>query len=171
MRRSLTVFWLFAGIALVASTRGSASAQGATPSPVGAWQFELMPNAGSTTTSPIDGLISLTSDGLVIETDLGEIATSPAGATPSIAPATMGQGIWQPGPVFGRLFVRFISLTANPNATIRAKRVLTMTVAPNSRDDKFQGGYSFVIIDPAGHAISSGSGAVSGERIPHPALP
>jgi hypothetical protein len=149
---------------------GPAFAGNATPpSPVGAWQFTLA-QGGSPASSSVAGLITFTSDATVVEDDVSEIAVAPV-TTTSVAPATGGQGIWQPSPVFGDLFVQFISLVANPKATLRARRIVTMTIALNSTHDKFRGGYSSEVVDSGGRVLSTGSGTVTGTLIPHPALP
>jgi hypothetical protein len=83
---------------------------------------------------------------------------------------TPGHGIWQPGPVFGMLFVQFTNLFANLNSTLHSKRIVTMTVKLNSTGDQFSGGYSFEIDDPTGHH-TGGSGTVAANLMRHPLLP
>jgi hypothetical protein len=46
-----------------------------------------------------------------------------------------------------------------------------MTVALNTTGDQFAGGYSFVVLDPTGHVIMTGSGTVRAKLMAHPLLP
>jgi hypothetical protein len=46
-----------------------------------------------------------------------------------------------------------------------------MSVELSATADEFGGGYSFEVIDPAGHLLTSGSGSLVGQRIVHPLLP
>jgi hypothetical protein len=41
----------------------------------------------------------------------------------------------------------------------------------DSTGDHFSGSYDFELVDPTGHAITRGSGTVTGQKIPHPLLP
>jgi hypothetical protein len=113
----------------------------------------------------------------VIETDTSETAPMPVsaqldtGRERAAVFGTPGHGIWQPGPAFGSLFIRFTSLFANPDSTLHSKRTVTMMVRLNSTGDQFGGGYSFVVSDPTGHAITTGSGIVSAKLMTHPLLP
>jgi hypothetical protein len=165
-RIALVVFFVSGLAVLIVSQPGFAQTQQASNSLVGAWRFSLAPSAGT----PTEGLISFTSDGTVVENDLSEIAAQPTG-TGSISPATAGQGIWQPSPVFGKFFVRFVSLAARPNATLRATRVITMTIGLNSSGNQFLGGYTVETRDASGRTVASGLGTVSGTEMTHPQLP
>ena len=171
---------VFCGMILL--TIQPAASQNATQTLVGSWEFTLTPNsppvASSTSVTPtppvpppIPGLATFTSDGTVIETDLSAallVSVLPAG---TVIQATPGHGIWQPGPAFGRFFVRFISLVANVNATLHAKRIVTMMLGLNAAGDQFSGGYTIQMVDPTGHAITTSSGTIVGQLIPHPLLP
>ena len=132
---------------------------GTLPSLTGSWQFTEQSNSAAAAT--VSGLATFTSDGSVIETDTGEVAVR----------ATPGHGIWQPGPAFGSLYIQFISLLANPNGSLHSKKTVTMLVTPNAAGDQFSGEYSFEVVDPTGHVPTTGSGIVTGQQIPHPALP
>ncbi len=139
------------------------------PSLVGSWQFTLAP-ASATATATAAGLATFTSDETVIETDTGVIG--PAVAAGKITYTSPGHGIWQPGPAAGSdLYIQFINLIANPDGTLHAKRTLTATVTLNSNNQKFSGSYSWEIVNASGNVLSKGSGAITGELIPHPALP
>lgn len=143
------------------------------PSLTGSWQLTLIastPPLSAPAVVPIPALATFTEDGSVVETGATEVV---AMTTSSGAPvyATPGHGIWQPGPVFGRLFIQFINLLVNPNETLHAKKTVTITGALNSTGNQFNGNYSFQLVDPSGHVIAKGSGTVTGERIPHPLLP
>jgi hypothetical protein len=116
-------------------------------------------------------LATFTTDGSVIETDTSEVVPIQPSAGGPVLRGTPGHGIWQPSPVFGQLFVSFTSLIVNPNATLRAKRILTMNLALNAAGDQFSGGYSVEIVDPAGHALSTGTGTVKGQLMVHRQLP
>jgi hypothetical protein len=41
----------------------------------------------------------------------------------------------------------------------------------DSTGNHFSGSYQFELVDPTGHILTTGSGTVSGQRIPHPLLP
>jgi hypothetical protein len=106
----------------------------------------------------------------MIETDATEVVAMTTSSGTRVY-ATPGHGIWQPGPVVGRLFIQFINLLVNPNETLHAKKTVTMTGTLDSTSNRFMGNYSFELVDPTGHVIATGSGTVTGQRIPHPALP
>ena len=143
------------------------------PPLVGSWQLTLTPNTPPVTTPPvipIPALATFTADGSMIETDGTEVV--PAMMTGgAVVHGTPGHGIWQPAPAIGTLYIQFISLMINSNATLHAKRIVTITGAVDSTGNHFSGGYTYQIVDPAGHVITMGSGTVSGQKIPHPLLP
>jgi hypothetical protein len=128
---------------------------------VGSWEFTAQPNSSSAEGPAIAGLATFLSSGNVIETDTSE----------AVLDLTPGHGIWQPSPAFGHWFVRFTSLVANRDGSLHAKKNVTMTVALNSTGEEFTGGYSFEIVDPTGHVITTGSGTVDGRLMVHPLLP
>ena len=139
------------------------TAQSATtkPSLVGSWEFTAKRDTSNTAENIVTGLATFTSDGTAIEADTSEAALH----------LTPGHGIWQPGPAVGTLFIRFISLIPNAQGALHAKRVVTMSMELSATGDEFSGGYSFEVIDPAGHVLTSGSGSLAGQRIVHPLLP
>lgn len=162
-----------AALALVPTISEPLPAQIASPSLAGSWQLTLIastPALSARPVAPIPALATFTEDGSMIETDATEVV---AMTTSSGAPvyATPGHGIWQPGPVVGRLFIQFVNLLVNPNESLYAKKTVTITGALDSTGDRFRGGYSFELVDPTGQVIATGSGTVTGERIPHPLLP
>ena len=67
--------------------------------------------------------------------------------------------------------MRFTSLVANRGGSFHAKRIVTLEVAISSTGDEFSGGYSFEVVDPTGHVITTGSGTVEGQLMLHPLLP
>jgi len=146
-------------------------AQITSPSLAGSWEVTLVPlTPPDPATFPIPGLATFTSDGSVVETDSTEVIPTITSTGTTIY-GTPGHGIWQPGPVVGNLFIQFISLFVNHNETLHAKRTVTMTGRLNSTGNQFSGNYSFEVVDPSGHVIATGSGSVTAQRIPHPALP
>jgi hypothetical protein len=158
----------------ILSTSQLATAQTTTlPSLAGSWQLTLIaggPPASSPAVLPIPGLATFTPDGSVVETDATEVVPTivSTGATVHGSP---GHGIWQPGPAFGTLFIQFISLLVNQNEMLHAKKIVTITGGLDATGNHFSGNYNFRLVDPTGHAITTGSGTVTGQRIPHPLLP
>jgi len=141
------------------------------PSLPGSWQLTLTPNpTPGSVEPPILALATFTTDGSMIETDSSEVAavTSTARATRG---GTAGHGIWQPAPVPGNLFLQFINLIINPNGTLYLQRKVTIIGAMDASGDNFTGNYSFTLTNPIGGFVGSGSGTVTGQRIPHPLLP
>jgi len=84
---------------------------------------------------------------------------------------TSGHGFWQPGNRPGSLFIQFTSLFTSPDSTLRSKRIVTLLVGLNSTGDQFGGVYSFVVLEPTGQTIMTGSGTVTGQLMTHLALP
>jgi hypothetical protein len=171
MSRKLLLSCMFCGLGSLAIQPVIAQTGTTTTSLVGSWEFTLTPNPSPNPSPSISGLATFTSDGTVIETDTSEVVPVQISPGGSVTRGTPGRGIWQPSPVFGSWFIRFISLMANPNATLHAKKIFTMTVALNSTADQFSGGYSFEVVDPTGRAITTGSGTVAGQLMVHPLLP
>ena len=181
MSRKMPSTCLFCGLILLAIPSGRAQSGTLASGLVGSWQLTLTPNVGKAAKA-ISGLATFTSDGTVIETDTSETVPMPvsaqldtgrerASARGAAVFGTPGHGIWQPSPVFGSLFIRFTSLFTNPDSTLRSKRIVTMTVTLNSTGDEFGGGYSFVMLEPTGQAITTGSGTVTAQLMTHPLLP
>jgi hypothetical protein len=141
------------------------------PSLAGSWQFTLI-SSGPTEVAviPIYALATFTSDGSTVETDATEVVPT-VDSNGTIIYGTPGHGIWQPGPAVGNLFIQYISLLVNQNQTLHARKTVTITGALDSTGNNFKGHYQFQQVDPAGHVISTGNGTVTGQRIPHPALP
>ena len=157
--------------ALMLQSISPVMAQTNIPSLAGSWEFTLTPASSQPPAPAIEGLATFTTDGSMIETDGSEVVPVQTSAGGPVLRGTPGHGIWQPSPVFGQLFVRFTSLLVNPNATLRAKRILTMNLALNSTGDQFSGSYSLEIDDSTGHVLSTGSGVVKGQLMVHPLLP
>jgi hypothetical protein len=162
---------LFSGLVLLALQPLAAQTPNTSPL-VGSWLITLTPNSPPVTPPvvPISGLATFTSDGSVIETDATEVVPTIA-VTGSTTYGTPGHGIWQPSPAIGHLFIQFFSLVVNPDTTLHAKKTFTITVSLDATGTQMSGGYSFLVVDPTGHAITMGSGTVSGQKIPHPLLP
>jgi hypothetical protein len=176
MSKKMLSTCVLCGLILLAIPSGRAQSGTLASGLVGSWELTLMPDAGNAPKA-ISGLATFTSDGTVIETDTSETTSMPVSAQLDTGRervavfGTPGHGIWQPSPVFGSLFIRFTSLFANPDSTLHSKRIVTMTVKLNTTGDQFDGRYSFVVSDPTGHAITTGSGIVSAKLMTHPLLP
>jgi hypothetical protein len=106
----------------------------------------------------------------VVETDATEVVPMMSAAGTAVY-TTPGHGIWQPAPAVGYLFIQFISLRVNHNGTLHAKKIVTITGALDSTGNHFTGNYGYELVDPTGRVITTGSGTVTGQRIPHPLLP
>jgi len=182
---------VFACVGLPATTRaqlspapdgGSATAEGNShllaaetanlPSLAGSWQFTLIATGpqASPAVIPVPALATFTSDGSMVETDATEVVPTFDSAGTAVY-GTPGHGIWQPGPAVGNLFIQFISLFVNGNTTLHAKKIVTITGALDSTGNRFSGNYHFELVDPTAHIITTGSGTVTGQKIPHPLLP
>lgn len=171
MKSNLVIALLGLGAAFLAI--GPLTAQTPPPSLAGSWQFSLVPaNPNPNVTEPtILALATFTSDGSVIETDSSQVAPISATAARGIRAGTAGHGIWQPAPASGNLFVQFISLIVNPNGTLYLEKKVTITGAMDASGNNFSGSYSFTLTNPIGGFVGTGSGTVTGQRIPHPLLP
>ena len=149
------------------------AAQSPTPPPLaGSWQFTLTPaHSNPPTTAPtIYALATFTVDGSTIEADSSEEAPISPAMTNGIR-GTAGHGIWQPAPAFGNLYIQFINLVVNPNGSLYGRRTVTIGGALDSTGNNFNGSYSYVLTDPSGGVLATGSGTAAGQRIPHPLLP
>ena len=149
---------------------GCSFGQSVLPSLAGSWEFRLTPNPDATgSTRVVSGLATFTTDGSVIETDSSEVIP---GQILRETFATPGHGIWQPGPAAGNLFVQFTSIVTNPDGSLRAKKIYTMTVRLTANGTQFRGAYNFELVNPDGqHGLASGSGTVTGQLMVHPLLP
>jgi hypothetical protein len=169
MTRRAILVGMFLGLILL--TIQPAAAQVSSTSPlVGSWQLTLTPNSPTPPVVPIPALATFTADGSVVETD-GSEATPAMVSTVHIVYGTPGHGIWQPAPAIGNLFIQFISLLVNPNASLHARRIVTIIGALDSTGDNFKGSYDSHVVDPTGHTIVMSTGTVTGQKIPHPLLP
>jgi hypothetical protein len=171
MRGKLLLTCMSFGLSLSAIQPVAAQAANV-PSLTGSWQLTLIaagPPASSPAVVPVPGLATFTSGGSVVETDATEVV--PMAVEGTAVYGTPGHGIWQPGPAVGNLFIRFISLLVNPNTTLHAKKIVTITGALDSTGNHFSGNYDFELVDPTGHIITRGSGTITGQKIPHPLLP
>jgi hypothetical protein len=172
MRRKLVLGCMSCGLILSAIQPLAAQTTNP-PSLAGSWQLTLIPASppGSVPpVAPVPGLATFTSDGSVVETDATEVVPMMIAAGTAVY-GTPGHGIWQPGPAVGNLFIQFISLLVNHNATLHAKKIVTITGALDSTGNHFSGNYHDELVDPTGHIITTGSGTVTGQKIPHPLLP
>ena len=168
MKQKLAIACMCSWLTLLSIQRLEAQV-GNSPTLVGSWQFTFKPNSVAPA-PPFPGLATFTSDGTAIETDATEVIPLMIAVTPAVH-GTPGHGIWQPGPTIGSLFVQFVSLIVNRNATLHAKKTVTITGELDSTGNNFSGGYSFELADPEGHVIKAGSGTLTGQKIPHPLLP
>jgi hypothetical protein len=169
MRGKLVLACVSFGLSL--SAISPLAAQATNPSSLaGSWQLTLTP-VSPTASVPmrVPALATFTSDGSVIETDASEVVPMTVAGTAVYG--TPGHGVWQPGPAISNLFIQFISLLVNQNETVHAKKIVTITGSLDSTGNHFRGSYSYELVDPAGVVIVTGSGTVTGQRIPHPLLP
>ncbi len=172
MTRKLVLAGMFSGLIWFAIQPLAAQTPNQPPL-AGSWQLTLTPTTPPVATAAVNSIPALatfTSDGSVIETDAAE-AVPAVMAGRAVVFGTPGHGIWQPAPAIGTLYIQFISLMLNSNATLYAERMVTITGALDSTGSHFSGDYSYQIVDRTGHVITTGSGTVSGQKIPHPALP
>jgi hypothetical protein len=169
MRGKLLLACLCFGLSLSAVQPGAAQAANL-PSLAGSWQLALTP-LSPTASVPVRvaGLVTFTSDGSVIETDATEVV--PMMFEGTAVYGTPGHGIWQPGPAISNFFIQFISLLLNQNETLHAKKIVTITGSLDSTGNHFRGSYSYELVNPANVVIVTGSGTVTGQKIPHPLLP
>jgi hypothetical protein len=154
-------FALFPGQAIVAQAQPTSLA--------GSWQLTF--TATSLVVAPgipVPGLATFTSDGSVVETDGSQVV--PAVSTFGGVYSTPAHGVWQAGPAVGAYVIQLISLMVNQNASLYARKTVTITGGLNTQGN-FSGSYNFQVTDPSGHVVTTGSGTVAGERIPHPVLP
>ena len=162
MSRERFLTKVFCWLVFLAIQPGTVAQDITTKAPlVGSWDLTATPSSTAKGGPSIAGLATFTSDGTVVETDTTEI----------VQRGTPGHGIWQPSPVFGSFFIRFTSLVANPDATLNARRIVTMTVALDSTGDHFSGGYTYEVVDATAHVLTTGSGTVTGQLMVHPLLP
>lgn len=145
------------------------SVAAATPSLTGSWQITLTPTTPPIPTAPILGLATFTSDGSVIETDTAEVVPGLA-STGAATYGTAGHGIWQVSPALTSLYVQFISLVANANGSLDAKNLTTLIVTLNSTGNTFSGTFTNSQAFVTGQTKNT-TGTVTGQLIPHPALP
>ncbi len=170
MKRKLANACISLGITLSA-IQPFASQAANPPSLTGSWQLTLTPVSPTASVPiPIHGLATFTSDGSVVEADATE-AVPMMNAAGTALYGTPGHGIWQPGPAFGTLFIRFISLLLKQNTMLYADKIVTITGALDSTGNHFKGDYGYELVDPTGRAIAIGSGTVTAEKVPHPLLP
>ena len=142
-----------------------------TPALTGSWQFTLTPSTPPVPpVAQIPGLATFTADGSVIETDGTEFVPM-VSSTPLANPSTPGHGIWQPGPAVGTLYVQYISLALDTNGGLYARNVTTMILSLNNAGNQFSGTYTTAQATVSGTTRIVASGKVSGQLIPHPALP
>ena len=171
MRRKLVLTCMSLGLILSAIQHLAAQSTHP-PSLAGSWQLIFTPASPtpSPAVAPVPGLATFTSDGSVVETDGTEVVPKLIAAGTAVY-STPGHGIWQPAPAVGTLFIQFISLRVNHNATLHAKKIVTISGALDSTGNHFNGNYDYELVDPTGRIITTGSGTVTGQRIPHPLLP
>ena len=171
MTRKAILVGMFFGLILLAIQPAAAQLPSTSPL-VGSWQLTLTPNSPTPNPPvvPIPALATFTADGTVVETD-GSEATPALVSTVNVVYGTPGHGIWQPAPAIGNLFIQFISLMVNPNASLHARRIVEIIGALDSTGNNFKGSYDSQVVDPTGHTIVMSRGTVTGQKIPHPLLP
>jgi hypothetical protein len=139
---------------------------------VGSWKVTLNPTS---TTSPavaaVPGLITYTSDGLVLETDGWEVASRPGpAATSPVLYGTPGHGAWNPGPTQTNYAAAVVSLSVNANGTLHSTNVYQIIVTVDTATDQLTGSFELSETAPSGQ-VTTISGSVAGQRILAPALP
>jgi hypothetical protein len=172
MRRNLLLL-ACVPFGLILSAIGPVTAQIPLPSLAGSWELTFVPASATSSgpVAPFPGLATFTPDGSVIETDGSEVVPRLNAAGTTATYSTPGHGIWQPSPAVGYLYIQFISLRVNQNSTLRARKIVTMSGALDATGNHFSGNYGYELVSPAGHIIMTGSGTVTGQKIPHPLLP
>lgn len=156
-------------LGLAALCAEAVPANAASPSLAGSWKFMLTPT--TPTPSPqIPGLATFTSDGSMIESDGLEVVVK-APSTVSGGFNSPGHGIWQLGPSMTFYYVQYISVVVNQNGSLNSTNTTTMTLTPNSTGTAFSGTYSTQLATAMGKILKTTTGTVSGQLIPHPALP
>jgi hypothetical protein len=171
MKDKLAIVCLCSGLSLLAAQPLAQPSN--TQTLAGSWQLTFIPGGPTPVTppvAPVPGLATFTTDGSVVETDGTEVVPMTISTTPAVF-GTPGHGIWQVGPAVGTFFIQFMSLFVNQNATLNAKKTVTITGTLDSAGNNFTGSYNFEVINAAGQVITSGSGAFTAQKIPHPLLP
>jgi hypothetical protein len=169
MRRRILVTLTLGGLLLLAVHNFSTAETTNQNALVGSWVLTFTPNPATPTSAtpipatqtPVPGLATFTSDKTVIETDTSATALR----------FTPGHGIWTLGPVVSHWFIQFSNLEANPDGTLEATRVTTLTVELNSLGNKFTGGYSSDLFYATHPLVVTSSGTVTGKLMQIPLLP
>jgi hypothetical protein len=164
---------LIACISFSAAVAQIAAAQSPTPPPLnGSWRLTFVANSPSPTPAavPLAGLATFTADGSTIETDATELVPMKSAAGTAVY-GSPGHGIWQPGPAVGTLYIQYYSLIVNRNTTLHASKIVTIGGSLDATGNQFSGSYESRLVNPTGHVITTSSGTVTGQRIPHPLLP
>jgi hypothetical protein len=165
-KRTLFACVVFAGFLALVQVLSAA-----TPSLTGSWQFTLTATAPPTPpVVPIPGLATFTSDGSVIETDGSEFALTASATAAPAKTSTPGHGIWQMANTPETLYVQYISLVLDTDGALYARRVTTMFLTMNAAGNMFSGTYTTDQVTGSVTTLLS-SGTVTGQLIPHVALP
>ncbi|MGA2134115.1 MAG: hypothetical protein ABSH50_17615 [Bryobacteraceae bacterium] len=150
------------------------SAVAAAPTMAGSWELNFTPNAPPTTpVVPIPGLATFTTDGSVVETDGSELAPGVPASSGTPTYASPGHGIWQLLPALTGFYISYASLVVNADGSLNSKNVTvaTGTVTTGSNGTVFNGEYTTTSTGPAGTPPTTTTGKLTGQLIPHPALP
>jgi hypothetical protein len=170
MKSKLSIAFLSVGLILFAGHGYAARATTPSTSLAGSWQLVLLPVTPVVPPAPVHGLVTFTTDGSLVETDATEVVPIiTSAATPSHG--TPGHGIWQPGPVFGTYYIRFVTLIVDNNGVLKATKTVIITGTLDSTGNTFAGTYSYQVVDSAGNVIGTGSGRASADRMIHSPLP
>ena len=159
-------------LALVAQPKPLSAAK---PSLAGSWTLRFVQST-PTPTPPVTefpGLATFTADGSLVETDGSELAPHPsATVTGSAAFGSPGHGIWQLTPSMTGFYIQYLSFSVNANGTVNSTSITTATVSmttSTSGGTTISGDYTTTTT--SGTITKVSSGTLTGQLIPHPALP
>jgi hypothetical protein len=139
----------------------------------GSWELTFTPAPGTTTVPSIPGLATFTTDGSLVETDGTELAPGIASSTGNATYGSPGHGVWQTMPSLTSYYVFYTSVIVNADGTLNSKSITqaTVTISTASSGTTFSGDYTTTTTGPSGVPPVTTSGKLSGQLIPHPALP
>ena len=138
---------------------------------VGSWQITISPVPAGPQFSPFPGLITISSDGNLAESDasIAAVPVPPPNPFCSCTVVTLDQshGVWKK--VGDRKYqIKFVQLGINTNdSSLVLTATLQFTIEVSGANDQFQGQGSFQLTDAHGMPIQGFSGAeqIQGQRI------
>ena len=157
------IFAALATAAILALVVQPALAQ--TSTLTGSWQLTLVPNLPpGPPIIPIAGLANFTSDGGAVATAAGVIV----GSDPSLSGTGLNPafGNWNGAVIPGEFAIVLVGdITAANGALVATRNFRALVTFPQSNE--FTGSYTLTITDTSGNVLSSGSGTITGNFIPH----